>query len=213
MSISKFCSTLMLNEKTFINWLNSYLEDFWFVSLREAIGNSYILYNYKKNRDANEDSLSPVCKIKIENFLQVNNDELLLKLKITNLKYFNSWCSDLLERVLICNSSNFKYVESREYLESRNNHVGMLLPKIAYSVTFKYLISNVGDDWLLAFKNFDNIEGNGIKKIVIESKKKKDLSNRAKCPNCKSFDTIKNGKRNGKQRYQCNKCKRKFTEE
>lgn len=213
MSISKFCSTLMLNEKTFINWLNSYLEDFWFVSLSEAIENSYILYNYKKNRDADEESLSPVCKIKIENFLQVNNDEFLLKLKITNLQYYNINCYDLLKRVFISNSSNFKIVESIEFVEKMNNNAVEFLPKIAYNVTFKYLISNVGEDLLLAFKKFDNIEGNGIKKIVIESKNKKDLSNRAKCPNCKSVDTIKDGKRNGKQRYQCNKCKRRFTEE
>lgn len=237
LNIEKFCIKTDIKEVKFKKFLNEYLNQFYTLTFEESLENSYYIYSIKENFENKSIEKELLGKINIrecfidtpysneEDYKEIdsyilNNKLLILKIKFSNLQYYSIHDVDIFSKIYIfnedfkfkrslCNSSLIcsKYGENIGY---RETYERKYLPKISYNVTLAFSIPADVQNYAIAFKDL-YIDGNGIKKIQIETRKSKDLSNREKCPKCNSFDTVKDGKRNGKQRYQCNICKRKFT--
>lgn len=165
----------------------------------------------------------------------LKNKLLILKIRFSNLQYYTMHDTDIFKKIYIidenlkiirnlCNS-NLETSKYGKIIGYSRTDTRKYLPKISYSVTLAFSIPNNIKNYMIGFEGLyiegDGIkriqkdlyvDGNEIKRMEVESKKNKDLSNREKCPRCNSFDTVKDGKRNGKQCYKCNICKRKFTE-
>lgn len=211
-----------------------YLKNFCFLSCEDSLQNSYYIYE-RKNKTAKKELLGKISNIEYfidtpymdeEDCEEIDPDILkdkllILKIKFSNLQYYTMHNTDIFSKIYLfdenfnsikslCNSS-LRHSKYGEVIGYSQTYERKYLPKISYSATLFFSVPTNIKNYIIAFENL-YVEGNGIKKIQIETRKSKDLSNREKCPKCNSLDTVKDGKRNGKQRYQCNICKRKFTE-
>lgn len=237
LNVEEFCRCNSIKEELFIKWLNSYIKDYVFAPINESMDNNYILYKENKYLDSGNEVI-PVCKINLVDCLFnvpiaeteeyekigfdiMNNNIMILKLKFINLDYYSTGGDEIFKNIFISDknmrlianlkNSGFEYTKYAEEIKYNNAYDKRYLPKIVYNVMLVFEISKEEMEYTIAFKNF-KVEGTGIKRINIEKSKKikNKIDPKIKCPNCESFDIIKVGYKNGKQRYQCKECKRKF---
>ena len=237
-NIKEYCYQTNLKEINLKKCLNEYLDDFYILKINELTENSYLVYdvgNDTENLYRKKDLIGKITIIdcfidtpvestddyeKIDFKIKKNN-LLILKIKFINLKYHSMIDTGIFEKIYIFNEK-FKFTKSiknqsllyskyGEDIGYRDTYNRKYLPKIPYNATLVFDALQDMQNGFIAFRNL-YVEGTNIKKVQIDVKREKDLSNRATCPNCNSLNTIKDGKRNGKQRYQCNDCKRRFTQ-
>lgn len=232
--IMEYCYQTNVNEINFKKCLNEYLDDFYFLRISDLTEDSYLIYTIENDMDSLFSKKNLIGKItimdcfidkpveNINDYKKIDLENLLiLKIKFINLRYYSMIDTDIFKKIYIFNEkykftksikkSNLLYSKYGEDIGYRSTYNRKYLPKIPYNVTLVFEALPDMQNGFIAFKNL-YVEGINIKKIKFDVKKEKDLSNRVPCPNCNSLNTIKDGKRNGKQRYQCNDCKRRFTQ-
>ncbi len=233
-TLEEFCFNTKRNKNVVKKYMNEYLEKIYTVEAEDFIENSYFIYDIEKNTEDDVINKKVMAKIigkecfiyspKIIDKNNIQKEELvILKFKYVNLKFFSENKINFINNICIIDE-NFKIIypladnilEDFEYekdicFETYYDYYRRYLPKIENNVTLLFPLPTHAKKIYIAFKDVD-IEGYNLKKISIETMKIKDISNKVQCPNCTSLNTIKDGKRNGKQRYKCNCCKRRFTE-
>ncbi|MFY7887047.1 MAG: sigma-70 family RNA polymerase sigma factor [Dolichospermum sp.] len=119
------------------------------------------------------------------------------------------------EAALACNQSNPELpdsltVEEQEELETILPLIDKL-PELHAAIIKSLYIDQIPVKTLcqlhdLKLKELHRIESESLQKLKLI------IAGRVQCPNCKSYQTIKNGKRDGKQSYLCKSCQTQFRE-
>jgi len=119
------------------------------------------------------------------------------------------------EAALACNQNNPELPEqlTAEQQEELDTILPLLdkLPKFHATIITALYIEQIPVKVLC---KLHNIKLKELRRIESESLRKLKLmaAGRIQCPNCKDYQTIKNGKRDGKQGYLCKSCNTQFRE-
>jgi RNA polymerase sporulation-specific sigma factor len=122
------------------------------------------------------------------------------------------------EAAIACNQNNPELpeqltTEQAEESEESESILPLLdkLPELHATIIKDLYINNLPAKMLcqihnIKLKELRRIESDALRKLKLIA------AGRVQCPNCKDYQTIKNGKRDGKQGYLCKSCQTQFRE-
>jgi RNA polymerase sigma factor (sigma-70 family) len=119
------------------------------------------------------------------------------------------------EAAIACNQNNPELPEqlTTEQAEESESILPLLdkLPELHATIIKGLYINNLPAKMLcqihnIKLKELRRIESGALRKLKLIA------AGRVQCPNCKDYQTIKNGKRDGKQGYLCKSCQTQFRE-
>lgn len=234
-TLDEYCKVKGIRERTLLNILYKEASNYNFIKIQESIYNEEVFLLKDKKSKQNIcriqikeciDTYIGQLEDKYENINKelLDNRIMILKLKFTNLKYESiEFLEEFCDKIYIVDEyQNFRRILKNRSLTYSNigKEIGYLAtyerkyqPKVIYNITLVFPIDKRNRNYLMAIKDL-NVDGTVVEKIEYKenetSKKAREEFLSKRCPNCGCSKITKAGHKNGKQRYQCKECNRKF---
>ena len=234
-TLDEYCKKIGVREQTFLKMLQEEALDYSFINIKNSIDNCEFFIIKDKDNMENlckiqiieclETYINPI-EDDLENIDKelLNYKILVLKLKFINLKHESLTSSEkIFDKIFLVDeyqnfikslkNNSLRYSNFGRNIGYSSTYEKIYQPKVVYNITLVFLINSNKRNYLMAIKDL-KVDGDITNKIEYKesemSKKEREKFINTKCPNCGSTKITKSGFKNGKQRYQCKMCKRKF---
>lgn len=234
-TLDEYCNKSGMKEQTFLKMLQEEALKYSFIDIKNSIDNCEFFLikdiNNKENLckiqilDCLETYINPIGDDFESIYKELLNYKfLILKLKFINLKHKSLTSSEeIFDKIFLVD----EYQDFKESLKNNSliysnygRNIGysstyerIYQPKVVYNITLMFIINPNKRNYLMAIKDY-KVEGNVADKIEYKENETSKIAREkllnTKCPSCGSNKIGKSGFKNGKQRYQCKECKRRF---
>lgn len=233
--IDEYCKIIGMREQTFIKILQEEASKYCYININKSINNYdyFIIRDEKKQEnickiqitECFDTYLEPI-EDDLENIDKelLNSKMLILKFRFINLKHESIIFPDKIFDNFFIVDEYQDFIKSLKNTSLRNSNYGEKIgytstyersyqPKVIYNITLAFFRNPNKRNYLMAIKDY-KVEGNVSDKIEYKENETSKIAREkllnTKCPTCGSNKIGKSGFRNGKQRYQCKECKRRF---